>query len=76
MENIRAVLKECGQHQMDVFSRESQNFLRRNHGCRGRPRSCSLVRGSSSSRLLRLTIALNTADWRSGRIPGRNHMES
>ena len=30
VENIRAVLKECGQHQMDVFSRESQNLLRRN----------------------------------------------
>lgn len=30
VENIRTVLKECGQHQMDVFSRESQNFLRRN----------------------------------------------
>jgi hypothetical protein len=30
MENIRTALKECGQHQMDVFSRESQNFLRRN----------------------------------------------
>ena len=30
VDNIRAVLKECGQHQMDVFSRESQNFLRRN----------------------------------------------
>lgn len=28
--NIRTVLKECGQHQMDVFSRESQNVLRRN----------------------------------------------
>jgi len=30
VENIRTVLKECGQHQMDVFSRESQNILRRN----------------------------------------------
>jgi hypothetical protein len=30
VENIRTVLKECGQHQMDVLSRESQNFLRRN----------------------------------------------
>jgi hypothetical protein len=30
VENIRAVLKECGQHQMDVLSRESQNLLRRN----------------------------------------------
>ncbi len=30
VENIRNVLKECGQHQMDVFSRESRNFLRRN----------------------------------------------
>jgi len=30
VENIRTVLKECGQHQMDVFSRESQNLLRRN----------------------------------------------
>ncbi|HXI08924.1 MAG: hypothetical protein ACRC1G_00615 [Bradyrhizobium sp.] len=30
VENIRTVLKECGQHQMDVFSREGQNFLRRN----------------------------------------------
>ena len=30
VDNIRTVLKECGQHQMDVFSRESQNFLRRN----------------------------------------------
>ena len=30
VENIRTVLKECGQHQMDVFSRESQNFMRRN----------------------------------------------
>jgi hypothetical protein len=30
VENIRTVLKECGQHQMDVFSRESRNFLRRN----------------------------------------------
>src|SRR4029078_529590 len=30
VENIKTVLKECGQHQMDVFSRESQNFLRRN----------------------------------------------
>src|SRR4051812_7881106 len=30
VENIRTVLKECGQHQMEVFSRESQNFLRRN----------------------------------------------
>jgi hypothetical protein len=30
VENIRTVLRECGQHQMDVFSRESQNFLRRN----------------------------------------------
>ena len=30
VENIGTVLKECGQHQMDVFSREGQNFLRRN----------------------------------------------
>ena len=30
VENINTVLKECGQHQMDVFSRESQNLLRRN----------------------------------------------
>ena len=30
VENIRTVLKECGQHQMDVFSREGQNFVRRN----------------------------------------------
>ena len=30
VENINTVLKECGQHQMDVFSREGQNFLRRN----------------------------------------------
>lgn len=30
VENIRSVLKECGQHQMDVFSREGQNFVRRN----------------------------------------------
>src|SRR5262245_24379757 len=30
VENIRTVLKECGQHQMDVFSRESQNLVRRN----------------------------------------------
>jgi hypothetical protein len=30
VENIRSVLKECGQHQMDVLSRESQNILRRN----------------------------------------------
>jgi hypothetical protein len=30
VENIRTVLRECGQHQMDVFSRESQNLLRRN----------------------------------------------
>ena len=30
VDNIRTVLKECGQHQIDVFSRESQNFLRRN----------------------------------------------
>jgi len=30
VENIRSVLKECGQHQMDVFSREGQNILRRN----------------------------------------------
>lgn len=30
VDNIRTVLKECGQHQMDVFSRESQNLLRRN----------------------------------------------
>src|SRR6476619_4313061 len=27
VENIRTVLRECGQHQMDVFSREGQNFL-------------------------------------------------
>jgi hypothetical protein len=30
VENIRTVLKECSQHQMEVFSRESRNFLRRN----------------------------------------------
>lgn len=30
VENIRTVLKECGQHQMNVFSRESQNIMRRN----------------------------------------------
>jgi hypothetical protein len=30
VENITTVLKECGQHQMDVFSREGRNFLRRN----------------------------------------------
>src|SRR5262245_52711928 len=30
VENIRTVLTECGQHQMEVFSREGQNFLRRN----------------------------------------------
>ena len=30
VDNIRTVLKECGQHQMNVFSRESQNLLRRN----------------------------------------------
>jgi len=30
VDNIRTVLKECGQHQMDVFSRESQNVVRRN----------------------------------------------
>ena len=30
VENIRTVLQECSQHQMDVFSREGQNFLRRN----------------------------------------------
>ena len=30
VENIRTALKECGQHQMDVFSRKGQNFLRRN----------------------------------------------
>ena len=30
VENIRTVLKECGQHQMDVFSRESRNLVRRN----------------------------------------------
>jgi len=30
VESIRSVLKECGQHQMDVFSREGQNILRRN----------------------------------------------
>ena len=28
--NVEAVLKECGQHQMDVLSREGQNILRRN----------------------------------------------
>jgi hypothetical protein len=28
--NVNAVLKECGQHQMDVLNRESQNVLRRN----------------------------------------------
>jgi len=30
VDNIRTVLKECGRHQMDVFSRESQNLERRN----------------------------------------------
>ena len=30
VENIRSVLRECGQHQMDVFNRESRNLLRRN----------------------------------------------
>src|SRR5215472_2854384 len=30
VENIRTVLKECGQHQMDVLSREGRNFVRRN----------------------------------------------
>ena len=30
VDNIRTVLKECSQHQMNVISRESQNFLRRN----------------------------------------------
>jgi hypothetical protein len=30
VENVKTVLKECSQHQMDVFSREGQNFLRRN----------------------------------------------
>jgi len=30
VENIRTVLKDCGQHQLEVFSREGQNFLRRN----------------------------------------------
>ena len=30
VENIRTVLEECGQHQMNVISRESRNFLRRN----------------------------------------------
>ena len=30
VENIRTVLRECGQHQMDLFSRESRNLLRRN----------------------------------------------
>lgn len=30
VDNIRTVLRECCQHQMDVFSRESQNLLRRN----------------------------------------------
>ena len=30
VENIRTVLRECGQHQMDVFSREGRNLLRRN----------------------------------------------
>jgi hypothetical protein len=30
VENIRVVLRECGQHQMDVLSREGRNFLRRN----------------------------------------------
>ena len=29
VDNIRTVLRECGQHQMDVFSREGQNLLRR-----------------------------------------------
>jgi hypothetical protein len=28
--NVQTVLTECGQHQMDVFSRESRNILRRN----------------------------------------------
>ena len=30
VDSIRAVLNECGQQQMDVLSRESQNLLRRN----------------------------------------------
>lgn len=30
VENVQAVLKECGQHQIDVLSRESENILRRN----------------------------------------------
>ena len=30
VENIRTVLKECGQHQMEVFNRESRNIARRN----------------------------------------------
>jgi hypothetical protein len=30
VENIRTVLKECGQHQMEVLGRESRNFVRRN----------------------------------------------
>jgi hypothetical protein len=30
VENIRTVLRECGQHQMDVLGREGGNFLRRN----------------------------------------------
>jgi hypothetical protein len=28
--NVQAALTECGQHQMDVLSRESRNILRRN----------------------------------------------
>ena len=28
--NIRTALQECGQHQMDVFSRDGRNVLRRN----------------------------------------------
>lgn len=28
--NVNAALKECGRHQIDVLSRESQNILRRN----------------------------------------------
>lgn len=30
VENVRTVLTECGQHQMDVFSREGRNLVRRN----------------------------------------------
>jgi len=30
VDDIRKVLQECGQHQMDMLSRENQNILRRN----------------------------------------------